>query len=307
VPWLALGLLFGVAAYAGWFVGGGTRPRIPTHHRAASGLDAHAKVEERTAPASPPEPAPSDATATSSPMPIPIATVSAPPAEGSSSAGQPRLAIIIDDCGQWIDTERAMIALPIPLTVSILPGMRYTSTIEREASQAGKGIMLHLPMEPSSKLDPGPGKVTTAMDDATIVAQVRKDLEAVPLARGVNNHEGSRATADPRVMHDVAQVLSEEGRYFIDSRTTADSQAAHETEALGVPTASRNVFLDDIVTVAAIEAQLEQAAQIALGNGSAIAIGHPKPATLEALRALIPKIEAEGVDFVLAQDLVAGG
>lgn len=293
--------------YAGWFVvGGGTRTRIATHHRGTSGVSAHAKVEESNAPESSPEPAPSDATATSSPMPLPADSVS-PSAESSSGAGKPRLAIIIDDCGQWIDTERAMIALPIPLTVSILPSMRYTSTIEREASQAGKGIMLHLPMEPSSKLDPGPGKVTTAMDDATIVAQVRKDLDAVPLARGVNNHEGSRATADTRVMHDVAQVLSEEGRYFIDSRTTADSQAAHETEALGVPTASRNVFLDDVVTVAAIEAQLEQAAQIALSNGSAIAIGHPKPATLEALRKLIPKIEAEGVDFVLAQDLVAGG
>jgi polysaccharide deacetylase 2 family uncharacterized protein YibQ len=302
VPWLALGLLFGIAAYVGWYVaGGGARTRtVSTHHHRASGVAA-------------PVPAAPDASA-ASPMPTPAAAVVTPAAAvvtpaaaATAGAGRPRLAIIIDDCGQWIDTERALIALPIPLTVSILPGVRYTSTIEHEASQAGKGIMMHLPMEASSQLDPGPGKVTTAMDDAAIEAQVRKDLDAVPLARGVNNHEGSRATADARVMHDVAQVLSEEGRYFIDSRTTAETQAAHETEALGVPTASRNVFLDDVVTVAAIEAQLEQAAHIALSSGSAIAIGHPKPETLEALRKLIPKVEAEGVDFVLAQDLVSGG
>ncbi|MDB5042047.1 MAG: hypothetical protein JWN27_2773, partial [Candidatus Eremiobacteraeota bacterium] len=151
-----------------------------------------------------PEPAASPE-ASASPQPL-----AAPPASA-------RLALIIDDCGQWPETERGFIALPVALTLSVLPRVRYSGEIARSAHAAGKGVMLHLPMEPRSGVDPGPGRITTAMDDAAIAAQVSADIADVPLATGVNNHEGSRATSDDRVMRDIAAVLAEHHLFFIDS------------------------------------------------------------------------------------------
>jgi hypothetical protein len=243
---------------------------------------------------------------TAGPSATPQETVTAPPAatiphvRGSGA----QLALIVDDCGQWIDTERGFVALGVPLTVSVLPDVPYTSTIAKEAAAAGKGVMLHLPMETLSGLNPGPGKVTTEMSDAQIEAQVENDLAQVPLARGVNNHEGSKGSADPRVMRDVIGVLAKHGVFFVDSMTNPASVGERTAAAHDVPTAARDVFLDNQESVSYSEAQLREAAAIALRTGSAIAIGHPKPTTLAAVRALIPQLEAEGVQFVLVEQLV---
>jgi polysaccharide deacetylase 2 family uncharacterized protein YibQ len=186
-----------------------------------------------------------------------------------------------------------------------LPHVRYGGKIAREAAQAGKGVMLHLPMETLSGLYPGPGEITTTMSDAEIVAQVQDDLAQVPLANGVNNHEGSKASADPRVMRDVIGVLAQHGLFFIDSRTNAASVGESTARDLGVPTAARDVFLDNRADVAYSEAQLLQAAAIARKEGSAIAIGHPRPTTLAAVAALLPQLRASGIRFVLASELTS--
>jgi polysaccharide deacetylase 2 family uncharacterized protein YibQ len=142
------------------------------------------------------------------------------------------------------------------------------------------------------------------MSDDAIIAQVRDDLASVPLAAGVNNHEGSRATADDRVMRAVASVLAQRGLFFIDSRTGSASVAERDTAAAGIRTAGRDVFLDNVADVEATEAQLRRAAQLAKSQGSAIAIGHPRPTTLTAVRALLPELQRDGIQFVLARDLV---
>ncbi len=235
----------------------------------------------------------------------PVPAISAPPAPHRAGvAGGPKLALIIDDCGQWIDTERGFVALPIPLTLAVLPYVHYTATIAREASAAGKGVMLHLPMEPVSEIYPGPGEIKTSMSNAQIAAQTQADLAQVPLAQGVNNHEGSKATSSRRVMDDVMGVLAEHpGLFFIDSRTIATSVAAEVASSDGVPSASRDVFLDDKATLAYTEGQLREAAAIAERTGSAIAIGHPRPTTLAAVTALYPELEAAGIRFVLVKSL----
>ncbi len=235
--------------------------------------------------------------------PAPPATRTASPVTQATSG--PELALIIDDCGQWLSTERGFIALPIPLTLSVLPDVRYTRLIADEAAAAGKGVMLHLPMETISGLNPGPGKVTTEMTDSQIVSQVDDDLAQVPLAQGVNNHEGSRATQDTRVMRDVAETLARHGKlFFVDSMTIGDSVAGREARAAGLPTGSRDVFIDNRADVAATERQLLDAAAIARRNGSAIAIGHPRPTTLVAVRLLAPQLETEGVRFVLVSQIL---
>ena len=251
-------------------------------------------------------PGPTSAPSSPSPSPSAIPQVHSAmlPKLPSRHSGEARLAIIIDDCGQWPDTERAIIALPIPITLSVMPHVRYTKEISQEAASAGKGVMMHLPMEPLSGANPGTGKVTTAMSDEAIQAQVADDVAQVPLARGVNNHEGSKATGDPRVMRAVSAVLQKDGLFFVDSRTAPDSVAAQVTQDAGIPTASRDVFLDDKDDVVAIETQLREAATIAKETGQAIAIGHPRAATLAALQTMVPELQNDGVDFTLVQDLV---
>jgi polysaccharide deacetylase 2 family uncharacterized protein YibQ len=250
------------------------------------------------------------AVVTASPAPLtepteaPAAPSPGPGASAAPSPGTPRLAIIIDDCGQWPDTEHGFIALSAALTLSVLPHVRYGTQIAHDADAAGKGVMLHLPMEPLSGADPGPGRITVAMDDNAITAQVRDDLASVPLATGVNNHEGSRATADDRVMRAVASVLAERRLFFIDSRTGSASVAERDASDAGIPTAGRDVFLDNVADVDATETQLRRAADIAKTQGSAIAIGHPRPTTLTAVRALLPELERAGIRFVLVRDLV---
>jgi polysaccharide deacetylase 2 family uncharacterized protein YibQ len=268
---------------------------VQPHHR-AHGAAAQPQFQQRTTAtaSNPPLAEPSEA---------PEATTPAPGATATPPGSAPRLAIIIDDCGQWLDTEHGFIALPAALTLSVLPHVRYAAQIARDAAAAGKGVMLHLPMEPLSGADPGPGRIMVSMNDDAIAAQVRDDLASVPLAAGVNNHEGSRATADDRVMRAVAAVLAERRLFFIDSRTDKTSIAARDTSAAGVPTAGRDVFLDNVADVDATEAQLRRAAELAKSNGSAIAIGHPRPTTLAAVRALLPELTREGVSLVLARDL----
>jgi hypothetical protein len=214
------------------------------------------------------------------------------------------VAIIIDDCGQWPKTEHGYLELPIPLTMSVLPHVAYSHAIAQDAETAGKGIMLHLPMEPLSHIVAGPGEIRTAMSDSAIAAQTENDIAQVPFAAGVNNHEGSAASADPRVMKDVIDVVKAHNLFFIDSRTNAKSVAAEQAQQEHVPNASRDVFLDNRADVAYSEAMLRRTADIARQTGSAIAIGHPKPTTLEALRLMYPRMQAEGVRFVLASELV---
>ena len=251
-----------------------------------------------------------------------IATPSEPPALATSTPDEeqtvpplapltpaehgtrPRLAIIIDDCGQWPVTERGFVALPFPVTLSVLPHVRYGSEIARVADAAGKGVMLHLPMQTISGQYPGPGTITIAMNDAAIRHEVEGDLADLPQARGVNNHEGSLATQNTRVMGDVIGVLARDGRFFIDSRTSAASVGQSVAQARGVPSASRSVFLDNVDNETAVEVKLREAAADARANGSAIAIGHPRPATLAAVKALGPEFLAAGVELTLASDLV---
>jgi polysaccharide deacetylase 2 family uncharacterized protein YibQ len=293
-PLVSLIVLILIAAAAGWLL---LRPK--PHPAIRKIFHTLASSAEPAAPVATPVPTPL-------PTPTPTST-SAPTASPTSTPAAnlhgPQLALIVDDCGQWIATERGFVALDIPLTLSVLPDVPYTSVIATEASDAGKGVMLHLPMETLSGLNPGPGKVTTEMSDAQIVAQVQSDLAEVPLARGVNNHEGSKASADARVMHAVIGVLAQHNLFFIDSLTNAASVGEATARSMGVPTAGRDVFLDNRADVAYTESQLSQAAAIAQRTGSAIAIGHPRPTTLAAVRAMIPKLQALGIRFVLAQDL----
>jgi uncharacterized protein len=230
-------------------------------------------------------------------------------APAESFSGSPRLAIIIDDLGGDASAAASVIALPFPLTASVLPNLPFSADVADEAYRRGDHVMLHLPMEAQSESNPGgaqpePVELRVGMNADQVSSILSSMLASVPHAAGVNNHEGSRATADPALMSAVMQAIHQRGLYFIDSRTTAATVAYDAAESAGVPAASRRVFLDDMPTRKAVLAQLDLAVRDARRDGSAIAIGHPRPATVAALAEGLPRLRAEGIQLVFASDLV---
>jgi uncharacterized protein len=222
----------------------------------------------------------------------------------------PRLAIILDDMGHDRVAADLILALPFPLTISVLPHLPLSSEVAEEAYRRGDQIMLHLPMEPEAEgggpegATPEEIELRVGMNSDQVNSALESMLATVPHAAGVNNHEGSRATADLALMQALMPALRGRNLFFVDSRTTAATVAYAAAERAGVPAASRKVFLDDNPTKEAVLAQLELAARDASRDGSAIAIGHPHPATIAALAHAVPQLEARGVRFVFASDLV---
>ena len=237
----------------------------------------------------------------------PAGAVSRAPAENFT--GAPRLAIIIDDLGRDPSAAASVLALPFPLTASVLPNLQYSAEVADQAYRRGDHVILHLPMEAESESESGPAQpepveLRVGMNADQVRSILASMLATVPHAAGVNNHEGSRATADPALMNALMPAIRARGLYFIDSRTTAATVAYDSAESAGVPAASRKVFLDDTPTRAAILAQLDLAARDARRDGSAIAIGHPHPATIAALAEELPRLKAEGIRIVFASELV---
>ena len=227
------------------------------------------------------------------------------PAKSSKGAANPRLAIILDDLGYDRAAADALLALPFPLTVSVLPHHALSAEVAEEAYRRGDEVMLHLPMESlADGARPEDVELRVGMTAWQVEAALGAMLDTVPHAAGVNNHQGSRATADPALMDELMTALRERGLFFIDSRTTAATVAYDAAERSRVPAASRKVFLDDTPTREAVLAQLELASRDALRDGTAIAIGHPHPATIAALTEGVPRIEARGIRLAFASDVV---
>ncbi len=224
----------------------------------------------------------------------------APPAPSA------RIAIIIDDLGN----DRAAVELLArwrePVACAVLPMLPGSVAAAETLSRSGKEVLLHLPMEPKGfpGVRPGPGLVLVSQTDAEIRSTLAEDLDSVPHATGVNNHMGSLATADRRVMQVVAEELARRGLFFVDSRTTDHTVAAEAAVRARVPSASRRVFLDDVQTVEAVERSLDDLVAKAKAEGSAIAIGHPHPVTLEVLERELLRLGERGVRLVRVSELV---
>ena len=137
----------------------------------------------------------------------------------------------------------------------------------------------------------------TEMDNETIQRRVRTALDQIPTAIGMNNHQGSKASADQHVMSNVARVIKERNLFFIDSRTTVETIAETTMEVFGVPTARRTIFLDNEDEEEKIKVQLMKLVKKAEEKGAAIGIGHVKPKTLSVLKKQIPELQKQGFKF----------
>ena len=220
-------------------------------------------------------------------------------------ASDAKLAIILDDMGYDRAAADAALKLQFPITLSVIPHLPLSTEVAEEAYRRGDQVLLHLPMEAEA----GEAKAERIELRVGMKAdQVERDLDGmldtVPHAAGVNNHQGSRATADVRLMAELMPALRQRGLFFIDSRTTAATVAYDAAERAGVRSASRKVFLDDTPKRDAILSQLDLAARDATRDGFAIAIGHPHLATIAALVEAVPRLEGQGVRFVFVSDVV---
>ncbi|HZG56269.1 divergent polysaccharide deacetylase family protein [Paenibacillus sp.] len=229
------------------------------------------------------------------------------PSEATDDAPR-RVAIVIDDFGNAMDGTKEMLELPVPITVAVMPFLPTTKRDAEAAHRAGHEVIVHLPMEPvrGKRSWLGPGAITTDLSDMEIRNRVAAAIDDVPHARGVNNHMGSKATADARVMRIVMEVCRERGLYYLDSRTSPRSKAPEEAERFGVPLISNDLFLDDTYTSAHVYKQLRMLERKLERQSDSIVIGHVGPPgriTSAALRAAIPRLQRDA-RFVRVSELL---
>ncbi len=228
----------------------------------------------------------------------------APPQRPAPEKGG-RMAVIIDDAGYKLEDLQPFLDFPPPVTIAVLPNLANSGEAARRVLAAGKGLLLHCPMEPRNGEDPGPGALRTDQTDAEIEGLLAAAFRSVPGAEGLNNHMGSRATADERLMTDVMAYLKKEGKLFVDSRTTADSVAERIAAGFGVPFLQRDVFIDNERDAADIERAIAAGVERARTGGSAILIGHVHtPEILAILKRDLSKLQESGVRLVSLPEIL---
>lgn len=203
----------------------------------------------------------------------------------------PLVAILIDDMGYNRRINNAFLKLEAPLSFSFLPTAPHTPKLAKKAKGLGKDVLVHLPLEPvNSAIDPGPGVLRLSMDFDSMLQILRKDLDAVPGAIGVNNHMGSKFTTSKRGMELILTEIKRRGLFFVDSRTTHDSVAYVTARSMGIPAAERTVFLDHDTQKESIRREIKKMVKLSMANGCALAIGHPTSNTWKVLYEELPRV-----------------
>jgi uncharacterized protein len=220
------------------------------------------------------------------------------PGPAAHAVQHPRVAIIFEHAGSSLADLRVIYAMRQPFGLGIFPNMRYSAQIVRDAAAHGLVPILHLPMEPRNPADLGPvtGIVWDRMGDAEIALTVEGDLASVPGVVGVNNHAGSRATADRRVMADVLRVVRSHGLWFGENRTTSASVATEVAAQLGIPSVLITTYLDN--PPVDIDGRVRDLIATATRQGWAIGSGHITTGAPETVRRLLPEFRRAGVVFV---------
>ncbi len=215
----------------------------------------------------------------------------APPGTGT-------LYLVIDDVGYNIAQLERYLELPIPMTFALLPGLEHSQSAQERIAGSGSEMILHQPIEPVGDQDPGPGALYVGMQPEEMRRIINRNLDQLPKVIGVNNHMGSRGTADPQLMEALFSVLKGRNLFFLDSRTTAETVAAEIAEKAGLPFSERNVFLDNIEEQIEIEKALKAALELSRRQGYAVMIGHVWSQELASTLALwYAELEEHGYQF----------
>ena len=217
---------------------------------------------------------------------------------------QPAMVIIIDDLGNARRIGEHVVALPGPVTLSILPHTPFAQHLARLGHDRGKEVMLHVPMSNHGNVPLGSGALTLELNEAEFKLKLQHNLAAIPFVQGFNNHTGSALTEVSQPMHWTMQVAQAQQLFFVDSRTTANSIAAVKARELQVPYLERDIFLDNRTEPEYLQAQFDQAKNIAQRYGAAILIGHPHQNTIRFLQQALPQLDEAGIQLVAPSALL---
>jgi uncharacterized protein len=216
------------------------------------------------------------------------------------------LAVVIDDAGYSLQELQTFLDIPGPLTIAVLPNLPHSTEAARRILAAGKDLILHCPMEPLGTENPGPGALYTWQSPAQVESLLAAAFATVPGAIGMNNHMGSKATADRGLMTTVLGYLGRHNLFFLDSRTTAETVGPAVAVDLGVPVIQRDAFVDDDTAPAEEAAAFSKGIDEAAANGSAVVIGHVQnPSVAAILRARIKGLAKDGVRLARLVDVMA--
>lgn len=226
------------------------------------------------------------------------------PAQKPDFLKRPHIAVVIDDMGISARRTADIASLQVPLTASFLTYSRNLEAQIETSRRAGQEIMIHVPMEAQSNADVAPDVLTTAMTTEEIKNNLEIMLAKFKDVKGINNHMGSKLTEDKERMLAVMEVLKKYGLFFLDSKTSAKSRVEEAAAESGIAYAHRHVFIDNENEKNYILKQLHKAEKIALRNGYAIAIGHPKSQTYIALKEWLPRLEEKNIVLTPLSEIV---
>jgi len=281
---------------------------------AVPGLDQAISDLETAGAGNEPPPATPAAPPPTPPTTPPAISPTVPPKTPAAPSAQPVperkgiIVLVIDDAGNNLRELDPFLQFPGPLTIAVLPGLANSVEAARRVRTFSKELFLHQPMEPLNGQDPGPGAIKTGMTSAQIKDIIVKNLNEIGPVSGFNNHEGSRATADPAIMRPVLEICRDSALFFLDSRTTADTVAPQIAAQLGLNIARRDIFLDNEQDRESMLAALEEGCKRAEQNGIAILIGHAwSPRLAALLTEMYPKIIKRGLVFATVGSILHRG
>ena len=211
-----------------------------------------------------------------------------------------QLIFVFDDGGQNLSHLAPFLKLPFPITVAVLPQIAHSKESAAQVRASGNELILHQPMQSvNASVNPGPGAIKPDMTEEQIKSLLFQNITEIGPISGLNNHEGSGITADAEKMATVLQFASQEGIYFLDSRTNVETKVPYVARELGYSYYERNIFLDNEKTKENALKELKKGLDLANKNGSVIMIGHIWSADFlpAFLQEVYPELKAQGYTF----------
>lgn len=207
---------------------------------------------------------------------------------------KPKFILVLDDWGYNLKFIDFLKEVDIPLNIAILPALKYTKDINKQALNFGHEVLLHLPMEPQAKETHKLMEKETIllnMEEDKIKSLINKFLEELPNVKGVNNHMGSLVSQEPKLMGFILKEINKRGLYYLDSLVIKGSVAEEIASQIGLNYYKRDIFLDDINDRKIIIEQLHRAERIAEERGYVIVIGHAREKTIKILEERLPELK----------------
>jgi len=229
------------------------------------------------------------------------------PEQEASTEDTYQVAIVIDDLGENYGRFRELSSMNVPFTYSILPFQTHSIRIADAVNSRNGEVILHLPLEPWNSLQHAmnDGTLLTGMSQEQLHAQLERNINALPHLSGVSNHMGSKFTENQERMRTILEAIKEKGLFFLDSRTSDKTVGYALAKEMRIKTAKRNLFIDNDHNQLSAEKQLQKIPRLAKKNGGhLIAIGHPYPSTITALKKCVPLLQEQGITVVPLSQLV---